>query len=100
MGEGVSPHDGLVRLHRVAGEPRDHATGSRQLVGVESRVEAVHLAARPQEHHDLLERAVSGPLAEAVYRTLHLASARHNSGIGIRDRQTEVVMAMHGDANV
>src|SRR5918996_1672904 len=68
VGERVATDHGLVRLHRVAGEPRDHAARARQLAGVEPGVEPVLVPARAQQHHDLLQRAVAGALADPVYR--------------------------------
>src|SRR5581483_2130885 len=71
--EGVTAHDRLVRLHWVAGEARDEAARPRQLARVERRVEPVRVAAGPQQHHDLLELAVPGPLPDPVDRALDLA---------------------------
>ncbi len=75
VGEGVAADHGLVRLHRIAGEARDHAAGPRQLAGVDPCVQPVDVATGPKQHHDLLQRAVPGALADPVHGALHLAGA-------------------------
>ena len=100
VGEGVAPDDRLVGLHRVAGEARDHAARARQLAAVDLRVEAVDVAARAQQHHDLLERAVAGALADPVDGALDLARAGQHAGVGVRDREPEVVVAVDRQPHV
>ena len=56
--------------------------------------------ARREQHHDLLERRVAGALADAVDRALDLARAGLHAGEGVRDRQAEVVVAVHGQHDV
>src|SRR2546430_12174369 len=66
----------------VAGEPRDEPRRARELARGDVAAQADRLAARVQQHHDLLERRVAGPLADAVDRALHLPdrkSTRLNS---------------------
>ncbi|MGC3984770.1 MAG: hypothetical protein QM777_08620 [Pseudorhodoferax sp.] len=48
----------------------------QSLGGIDPRVDAVVILAGPQRHHDLLERRVAGPFAEAVDRALDLPRAR------------------------
>jgi hypothetical protein len=56
--------------------------------------------ARAQQHHDLLERGVAGPLAEAVDRALDLATALAEAGERVGHREPEVVMAVHRGVDV
>ena len=92
--ERVAPDDRLVRLHLIAGEARDHPRGARELARVEAGVEAVLVAPGPQEHHDLLQRAVAGPLADAVDRALDLPRAGEQPGVGVGDGHAQVVVAV------
>ena len=55
---------------------------------------------RVQQHHDLLERGVARALAEAVDRDLDLARAGLQARERVRDRETEVVVAMDGQDHV
>ena len=50
-----------------------------------------------EHHHDLLERAVAGPLADPVDGALDLAGARPHGGEGVGDGQAEVVVAVDAD---
>jgi hypothetical protein len=52
---------------------------------------------RPQGHHDLLEGAVAGPLADPVDRALDLAGARLHGGQAVGHRQAEIVVAVGAD---
>ena len=50
--------------------------------------------ARVQQHHDLLERGVAGPLADPVDRALDLARAGPQAGERVGHRQPQVVVAV------
>ena len=81
VGERVAAHDRLVRLHLVAGQPRHQPARSARSRVVSTPVHRPSARlARVQQHHDLLERRVAGPLADAVDRALHLAAARLDAG--------------------
>ena len=54
------------------------------------------LATHAQRHHQLLERRVARPLADAVDGHLHLPGARAHRRQRVRDRQPEVVVAVGG----
>ena len=97
VGERARPHDRLVRLHRVAGERGDEPRRPHDLLQVEAVPHAERLAPRPHDHRDLLERAVARALADPVHRDLHLARAVLDAGQRVRDRETEVVVAVRGD---
>ena len=73
--ERVAPDDRLVRLHLVAGQPRDQAARARDLGRVDPGPQPEAWLARAQQHHDLLQRGVPGALADPVDRALHLARA-------------------------
>src|SRR5215212_1288802 len=93
--EGVSPHNCLVRLDAITGEAGDHSAGPRKLTRVHLRVEAMNVAACPKQHHDLLERAISGPLSDPIDRALHLTGARQDASVRVSDGQAEVVVAVN-----
>ena len=98
--EGIAPHHRLVRLDRITGEPRHHPARPGELPGVDGGVESVHVATGAEQHHDLLQRAVAGSLADPVHRALDLARAGEDTGIGVRDREAEVIVAMDRGANI
>ena len=55
---------------------------------------AVDVGPDLEQHRDLLQRAVAGPLAEAVDRALDLARAGDHPGVGVGDGQPQVVVAV------
>ena len=69
----------------------------REQLGADAGLEAEHLAAHLERHHDLLERGVAGALADAVDRALDLARPGLHGGERVRDREPEVVVAVHRD---
>ena len=50
-----------------------------------------------QRHHDFFQRAVAGPLADAVDRAFDLAGARFHRGQAVGHGQAQVVVAMDAD---
>ncbi len=98
--ERAAAHDGLVRLHVVAGRHGHQPRGPRDLLDVEAVRALQRLPARAHDHGDLLERAVAGALADPVHRHLHLAGAVLDAGQRVRHRQPEVVVAVRGDDHV
>ena len=60
-------------------------------------VSAVVVVPRPQRHHDLFQRAVAGPLADAVDRALDLPGAVLDGGQAVGDGQAQVVVAVDAD---
>ena len=94
VGERVPPNNSLVRRNGVAGQAGDQPAGARQLARVDVRVQAMRVAAGPKQHHDLLERAVAGALADAVDRALHLPGAGEDTREGVGDGQAEVIVAV------
>jgi len=57
-------------------------------------VRAVCVLADLDQHRDLLQRAVAGPLADAVDRALDLPRPGQDPGVGVGDRQPQVVVAV------
>src|SRR5207302_2434521 len=49
---------------------------------------------RFQRHHDFLERAVAGALADSVDRALDLARARHHGREAVGHRHAEIIVAV------
>jgi len=68
------------------------------LFGPDLRVRAVVVAAYAQGHDDLLERRVATAFADPVHADLDLMRAGFYGREGVRDRETKVVVAVHGDA--
>ena len=52
---------------------------------------------RAEVHHDLLQRGISGPLANAADTALSLARTRRDARERVRDRHAKVIVAVHRD---
>src|SRR5207249_2962339 len=74
---------------------------SRDLLGLDAAGELGELGRPgPDAHHDLFERGVARPLAEAVDRDLDLARAGLDGRERVRGRETEVVVAVNADRRI
>ena len=98
VGEGVTAHDCLVVLHRIAGEAADDPAGLRQLLGPYAHLNT-HVGIGPclDGHDDLLHGSVAGPLADAVDGALHLTGAGLYGGQGVGHGEAQVVVAVRRD---
>ena len=92
--EGVPADDRLVVLHREGRHRGNEPRGACQHRGFDAGRERIGVAARLQRHHDLLERRVAGPLADAVDGAFDLPGARLDARDGVGHREAEVVVAM------
>lgn len=72
VGKGVGTDNGLVRLHRKAGDARHQARGAEDVRGVDASVHAEQVFTGFDRHDDLFQRSVASPLAEAVDGALNL----------------------------
>jgi len=97
MREGVGPDDGLVGLHRNAGDLREEPGRLVNLLGFDSGVKAVQILARGERHDDFLHGRVARPLADAVDRAFDLARARADGGQRVGHRQPQIVVAVDGE---
>ena len=108
VSKGVGAHDRLIGLHRHAGEIAHQPRGLGDLLGAHARERFGALGGPPQEgvevaaphvqgHHQLLERGIASPLADAVDRALQLAGAVFHRLEEVGHRQAQVVVAMHRD---
>ena len=97
MGEGVAADDRLVPLHLHAGDVRDQPAGGHEPRRVDPRRRVVVVAAGAQRHHDFFQRAVAGPLADAVDRALDLAGAVFDGRQAVGHGQAQVVVAVDAD---
>ena len=77
--EGVLADDRLVPLHVQAGDLRDEPARRVEPLGLDAGARPEDVLARPERHHDLLERGVAGALADAVDRALDLPRALHHA---------------------
>ena len=99
--KALRPDDRLVGLHRVAGQARDHAARCGRSPRVTAPVCRPRRAcAGVQQHDDLLQRGVAGPLADAVDRALDLAGPGLQAGERVGHGQPEVVVAVHRQHDV
>ena len=97
VGEGVLADDRLVALHLDAGHVGHQPAGGHQPPGVDVRVGMIEIVAGPQGHDDLFQRAVAGPLAQAVDRALDLPGAGLDGGQAVGHGHAQVVVAMDAD---
>ena len=97
VGEGVGADHRLVRLHDEAGGlATPGARPARCGVVSMPELEPEVVLAGLHRHHDLLERAVAGALAEAVDGAFDLPRAADlHAGERVGHRHAEVVVAMH-----
>ena len=85
---------GLVARDRHAGDRGEQAARRIQPSRVDTGREAEEPLAGPERHHQLLERAVAGALADAVDRAFDLARTRAHRRQAVGDGHPEVVVAM------
>ena len=97
VGEGVLADDRLVALHLDAGDVGHQPAGGHEPLGVDARVGVVVVVPRAQGHDDFFQRAVAGPLADAVDRALDLARAGLDGGQAVGHGQAQVVVAVDAD---
>src|SRR5579862_1408275 len=96
--EGIFADDGFVALNVNAGERRNQARRRDDALGIDFRVIAAEkILARAQRHYDFFERRIPRALADAVDRTFDLARAVLHAGETVRDGQSQIVVAVHGD---
>ena len=96
VGEGIGADDGLVGLHRKAGNARHQPRAVHDPGGVE----VIHGAGKNvapgfHRHHHFLQRGIAGPLAQTIDGAFHLARAIHHRGQRVGRGQAEIVVAMH-----
>ncbi len=97
VGEGVLADDGLVELHRKAGDRRDIAAGAGDVPGVDAGLVGQPVGAHAQRHHHFFQGRIAGPLADAVDRHLDLPRPALHARERIGDRQAQVVVAVGGE---
>ena len=97
VGEGVLADDGLVVLHRKAGDGRDIAAGPGDVLGLDACVIAQPVSAHLQRHDHFFQGGVAGPLAHAVDGDLHLPGPALHAGQAVGHGQAQVVVAVCGE---
>ena len=97
MGKGIAAHDGLVGLHRQAGQLADQAADRVDAPGVDARIQAEQVAAGAEGHDHLFQRCIARPLADAVDRHLHLPRPGPHPGQRIGRGHAQVVVAVDRD---
>ena len=97
MGKGVRAHYGLVGLHGETGDGTHQLTCGHDLRRIDVRLKVKEVASGFDRHHHFFQGTVAGAFAQAVDRAFNLArAARVHACQGIRDRHSEVVVAVHG----
>ncbi len=95
VGESVGAHHRLIRLHRKAGDLRDHLRCRDNLGGVDTELEPEVVAPGTQRHHHFLERRIAGALAQAIDGAFDLArTADHDPGQRVGHRQSQIIVAV------
>src|SRR5579875_1824859 len=97
VGESVLADDGLVALHLNAGDVRDEPAGRIQFLGIDVGRYPEVILPRPHSHDDLFERAVAGPLADAVDGAFDLARAFQDGGETVGHGHAEIVVTVNAD---
>ena len=97
VGEGVGPDDGLVGLHRHVAELADQGAGAMDLAVADIGVHPEQVGAGFEDHRHLFQRAVAGPLADAVDGALDLAGPHLHGADGVGHREAQIVVAVHRD---
>jgi hypothetical protein len=95
--EGVAADDGLVVLDRERGRRRHQLGGAVEHPGVDADLVGHHVAARLDGHHDLFQRGVAGPLADAVDGAFDLPAAGADARQRVGHRHAEIVVAVDGE---
>src|SRR5208282_447389 len=93
----IAPGDGLVGLHRNARNLRQHLAGSIKMFAGDCGLVGIAVRTHPHGHDDLFQRRIAGALPNSIDRALHLARTLLYSRERVRDRQTEVVVAVGRD---
>ncbi len=100
MRERVAPDNGLVRLHGHAGDLAQHLAGREDMFADHASFVSKAIGTNPHRHHNLFQRRVPGPLADAVNRALDLARSRGYCGQSIGNRHAQIVVAVRGNSYV
>ena len=95
VGKGVGANNRFVRLDRHAGNLANQLRGRHDLRRIHAGFNTIAITTGSQDHDDLLQRSVAGPLAQAIDRALHLAGTVFDSRQRIGNGQTQIVMTMH-----
>ena len=108
MGESIGAHNGLVGLDHHAGEVghqtrrlgdffRAHTGQWSRTVSLSPEVGVVVTTSHMQCHHQLLKGGITGTFPDAVDRALKLSGTVLDGLKKIRDGQSQIVVAMHGN---
>ena len=100
MSERVASGDGLVRLHRNAGDFAQQLAGGKQMLTGNAGLVRITIAAHVHRHHNLFESGVAGALADAVNGALHLTGAGVRRPPEVGDRHSEIIVAVSRNSDV
>src|SRR5580658_10810834 len=94
VSEGVASGDGLVRLHRHAGDFAEQLASWEKMFRGDGRVVRIAVVTNPHGHDDFFERGVAGALANAVDGALYLAGSGGEGSHGIGYGHAEIIVAV------
>ena len=100
VGKGIGAHNGLVPLDLKASQGRNHPGSLVNLASVNVGADMIMIGPNLQGHHDLLERTIAGPLAQAINGTLDLAGTGANGRKRIGNGQAQIVVAVNGNDGI
>ena len=91
--KSVASYDGLVGLYRHVHQAGNHPAGRVNLLRIDIGID-VDIMMTTQDHGNFLERSISGPLTDTVYRHFHLTGTVQDTADGIRRSHSQVVVAV------
>ena len=80
MREGILADDGLVVLHRKAGDPAYHGRGAGQIARIDVALIGKRVAAHFHGHDDFFQRRIARALAQAIDGALNLTHTIGEAG--------------------
>ncbi len=95
--EGVLAYDGLIGLDGYVDDFGQQLAGGEKFLGLDTGGKGQDISTHLERHHDLLQRAVAGPFADAVDGAFDLTHAGLDGGDGVCDRQAQVIVAVDAD---
>ena len=97
MGKCILTDNGFVILHRESRDRGHQLRRARNHFAINAGFKRHGVTADFERHNDLLKRRISRPLADSVNRAFNLARTTGNTGQRIRNRQTQIIVAMGRD---
>ena len=97
MRECVFPDDGFVGLRAEADEARQRLAGRIQMFSVNAGLKGIVIVTGLHHHDHFFERAVPGPLTNAVDGAFNLPRSSLHRSQGVRYGQTQIIVTVDAD---